>query len=179
MRVLLRLLAPLLGLAVAAAGLLLGIEVVAAWVHPPAATGLIVPWPQWRRTLETTTWSDFPVPQIAIAVAAVGLALLLVGLLARRSDIMLAPPAPEITVSTSPRVLARLVGRRVRAGEDVKSAGVTATKRRVAVTAQGWTDPDPQLRSSVQARVDELLDELPLQRRPRIRVNVPQVRESP
>ena len=36
MRVLLRLLAPLLGLALAAAGLLLAIEVVAAWVRPPA-----------------------------------------------------------------------------------------------------------------------------------------------
>ena len=40
MRVLLRLLAPLLGLGLAAVGLLLVIEVVAAWVRPAAGRGL-------------------------------------------------------------------------------------------------------------------------------------------
>ena len=38
----------------------------------------------------------------------------------------------------------------------------------MAVTAQGWAEPDPQLRAAVVARVAELLDELPLQRRPRV-----------
>jgi hypothetical protein len=52
MRLLLRLLAPLLGLALAAAGVLLVIEVVAAWVRPATGSGLLVPWPEWRGTLE-------------------------------------------------------------------------------------------------------------------------------
>jgi Family of unknown function (DUF6286) len=173
MRVLLRLLAPLLGLGLAAAGLLLVIEVVAAWVRSPVTSGLIVPWPDWRTTLENLTWADAPVPAIAIGVGVLGLLLLLLGLLARRSDIVLQPPAPEITVTTSPRVLARLVGRRVRGGDDVASAGVTASRSRVAITAQGWTEPDPQLRGSIEHRVAELLDELPLQRRPRVSVRVP------
>jgi hypothetical protein len=49
---------------------------------------------------------------------------------------------------------------------------VTASRRRVAVTAQGWADPDPQLRESIAAGVEELLDELPLQQRPRVTVRV-------
>ncbi len=173
MRVLLRLLAPLLGLGLAAAGLLLVIEVVAAWVRSPVTTGLLVPWPDWRATLENLTWAEAPVPAIAVGVGVLGLLLLLLGLLARRSDIVVEPPAPEITVTTSPRVLARLVGRRVRAAEDVATAGVTASRSRVAITAQGWTDPDPQLRGSIEGRVAELLDELPLQRRPRVSVRIP------
>ncbi len=172
MRVLLRLLAPLLGLALAATGLLLVIEVVAAWIRPSAGRGLVVPWPDWRATLAHLTWADPPVPFIAIGVAAAGLLLLLLGLLARRSDIVLEPPSPGITVTTSPRVLARLVGRRVRATDGVANAGVTASRSRVAVTARGWTDPDPELRGVVETRVSELLDELPLQHRPRIAVRV-------
>jgi hypothetical protein len=172
MRLLLRLLAPLLGLAMAAAGLLLVIEVGAAWVRQGAGDGLIVPWPDWRRTLETMSWADPPVPGIAVGVAAVGLLLLLVGLLARRSDIVLDPPSPGITATTSPRVLASMVGRRVRAADDVAAASVTASGRRVAVTAQGWSDADPQLSAAIEARVGELLVELPLRHRPRVVVRV-------
>jgi hypothetical protein len=172
MRVLLRLLAPLLGLAMAAAGLLLVIEVVAAWVRPGVGTGLVVPWPEWRTTLENLTWAESPVPGVAIAVAVAGLLLLLVGLLARRSDVVLDAPGPEMTVTTSPKVLARLVGRRVRTTEDVAGATVTATARRVAVSVEGWNDPGPELGSAVEARVSELLDQLPLHVRPRVSVSV-------
>lgn len=178
MRVLLRVLAPLLGLALAAAGVLLVIEVVAAWVGPTAATGLVVPWPAWRTPLEDLTWAENPVPGIAIGVAVLGLLLVLVGLLARRSDIVVEAPTPELTVTTSPRVLARLVGRRVRATDDVAGASVTASRRRLRVTAQGWGGAGPALRTAVGAAVNELLDELPLHRRPRVAVSV-QERKGP
>lgn len=172
MRVLLRVLAPLLGLAVAVAGVLLVIEVVAAWVRTPATRGALVPWPDWRAVLETVTWASAPVPGVAIGVAAAGLLLVLLGLLARRHDIPFAPPAPDVTVTTSPRVLARLVGRHVRAADGVAAATVTATRRRVRVGAQGWNDAGPELRDEVEARVAGLLDDLPLHRRPRVSVSV-------
>lgn len=178
MRVLLRVLAPLLGLALAAAGVLLVIEVVAAWVRPATGTGLLVPWPAWRATLEELTWAGNPVPAVAIGVAVLGLLLVLLGLTARRSDIHLDAPRPEMTVTTSPRVLARLVGRRVRATDDVAAASVTASRRKVTVSAEGFGDAKPTLRSDVTARVDALLDELPLHRRPRVAVAV-QVRKGP
>jgi hypothetical protein len=178
MRVLLRILAPLLGLALAAAGVLLAIEVVAAWVVPAATTGLLVPWPDWRATLENLTWADDPVPGIAIGVAVAGLLLVLLGLSARRSDVHLDAPSPEIAVTTAPRVLARLVGTRVRATDDVAGAAVTASARKVSVTAQAWGDPTPELRDTVRSRIDELLDELPLRHRPRVGVSL-QERKGP
>lgn len=178
MRVLLRVLAPLLGLALAAAGVLLVIEVVAAWVRPDASTGLLVPWPDWRATLENLTWANNPVPAIAIGVAAIGLLLVLLGLLARRSDVVLLAPTAEMTVTTSPRVLARIVGRKVRATDDVASASVTASRRKVAVSAQGWGEAGPALREAVTSGVGDLLDALPLHHRPRVTVSV-QERKGP
>lgn len=172
MRVLLRILAPLLGLALAAAGVLFVIEVVAAWVRPDATTGLVVPWPDWRASLENLTWANTPVPAIAITVAVVGLLLVLIGIAARRSDVHLDAPSPEIAVTTAPRVLARLVGTRVRATDDVAGATVTASARRVSVSAQSWNDATPELRGTVTSRVDDLLDDLPLRRRPRVSVSV-------
>lgn len=176
MRAVLRVLAPLIGLALAAAGVLLVIEVVAAWLRPlsdpGAPRGVVVPWPQWRAALEELTWRSDPVPAVAVGVAVVGLALVLVGLLARRSDVLMDGPEPGMTVTTSPRVLAQLVGRRVRATDDVAAASVTVSRRRIAVTAQAWGEADLQLPELIGERVDALLDRLPLHRRPRVSVSV-------
>jgi hypothetical protein len=171
-RVLLRVLAPLLGLAVAVVGVLVLLEVVAAWVRPDEGEGLVLPWPEWFAALGQTAWTDAPVPGIAIGVAVLGLLLVLVGLLARRHDIAVDGPAPAITVTTSPRVLARIVGRRVRTADDVAAASVTASRRRVSVAAEAWSDAGPELADSVRARVEGLLDEVPLHRRPRVTVTV-------
>lgn len=176
MRAVLRVLTPLIGLVVAAAGVLLVIEVVAAWLlpfQPPDARGwLVVPWPQWRAVLEQLSWRSDPVPAVAIGVGVVGLVLVLVALLARRSDVPLDGPEPGMTATTSPRVLAQLVGRRVRATDDVAAASVTASRRRVAVTVQAWGEAGQELRSAIAVRVDELLDELPLRHRPSVSVSV-------
>jgi Family of unknown function (DUF6286) len=172
MRVLLRVLAPLLGLALAMAGVLLVIEVVSAWVRPDTDGGLLVPWPDWGATLANLMWNESPVPGIAIGVGVAGLLLVFVGLAARRADLRLEAPSADMTVTTSPRVLARLVGTRVRASDDIVSASVTASARRVAVTARSWSDAPPELRETVVGRVEELLDELPLRRRPRVAVSV-------
>ena len=172
MRVVLRVLAPLLGLALAVAGVLLVIEVVSAWVRPDIDGGLLVPWPDWGTTLANLSWNESPVPGIAIGVGVAGLLLVFVGLAARRADVRLDAPTAEMTVMTSPRVLARLVGTRVRASDDIVSASVTASARRVAVTARAWSDAPPELRETVVGRVEEMLDELPLRRRPRVAVSV-------
>ncbi|MDQ4118406.1 MAG: DUF6286 domain-containing protein [Actinomycetota bacterium] len=176
MRVLLRVLAPLLSLAVAAAGLLVVVEVVAAWVAP-GPTGLLVPWPSWRDLMQNTQWTAGPVRWIAVAVAVVGLILLLIGLLARRHDIALRSPSDGITVTTAPRVLARLVGRRVRASDRIAAATVTASAKKITVRAQGrgtggGTLDTATVRTDARERVDELLGELPLARTPRVAVSV-------
>lgn len=170
MRVLLRTLAPLLGLALAAVGVLLVIEVVAAWVRPGSTTGIVVPWQAWQATLRDTTWSDGPVLVVSVCVGVIGLLLLLVALLARRHDVPLTSPTPAMTVSTSPRVLARLVGRTVRASDDVAAATVSASARRVVVRAEGWPEDEGSLKETVRARTDALIDDLPLARRPSVAV---------
>ncbi len=172
MRAVLRVLAPLLGLVLAAAGVLMAIEVVAAWVLPGSEEGLLVPWPQWGAALADLSWNENPVPAVAIGVGVVGLLMVIVGLAARRADLRLEAPSPDMTVTTSARVLARLVGTRVRASDDVLSASVTASARRVAVSARAWNDAPEDLRETIIGRVQELLDELPLRRRPRIAVSV-------
>jgi hypothetical protein len=179
MRVLLRVLAPLFGLAIAAAGVVLAIEVVAAWTRIDTdESGVIVPWPQWRTALEQLHWSDQPVPWIAIGVAVVGWIVMMVGAQARRVAIPLDGPASWMTVTTSPRVLARLVGQRVRKGDDVAGATVTASKRRIGIAAQGWGELDAEtskaLRASVAQDVDGLLETVPLRRRPRVALTVSQ-----
>jgi hypothetical protein len=172
MRGLLRVLAPVLGMALAAAGVLVVIEVVAAWVRPGMEGGVLVPWPDWMATLAGLSWNQSPVPAIAIGVGVVGLLLMIVGLTARRAVVQLEAPTVDMTVTTSPRVLARLVGTRVRESDDVVSASVTASARRVAVRALVWSDAPPDLRQVIVSRVKELLDELPLRRRPRVAVSV-------
>jgi hypothetical protein len=171
-RAVLRVLAPLLGIVLATVGVLVVIEVVAAWVLPGDEGGLLVPWPDWGNTLAGLSWSDDVVRGVAIGVGVVGLLVLLVGLTARRADVRLEAPSADMTVTTSPRVLARLVGARVRASDDVLSASVTASARRVAVTARAWNDAPEELRETILERVRELLAELPLRRTPRVAVSV-------
>lgn len=172
MRVLLRVLAPLLGLILAAVGALVIVEVVAAWIRPPDGNGLALPWPDWREAVEQTSWNDFPVAQVAIGVAVLGLLLVLVALLARRHDVPLAPPAPGVSVTTSPRALARIVGIRVRACDPVASAAVTASRRSVRVRAEGWDSQEGTLSGVVRDEVSAVLDDLPLATRPRVSVAV-------
>ena len=114
MRALLRILAPLLGIALAAAGVLVVIEVVAAWVLPETDRGLLVPWPDWAVTLASLSWNQSPVPGIAIGVGVTGLLLIIVGLAARRSEVRLEAPTADMTVTTPPRASVGL-GTRVRA----------------------------------------------------------------
>ncbi|MDL5156609.1 DUF6286 domain-containing protein [Actinomycetospora termitidis] len=170
MRFVLRLLSPLIGLVVAAIGAITTIEVVTAWLAP-ASSPLVVPWPAWRDGLDGLTWSSGAVRTIAIVVGVVGLLVLLVGLVARRHDVALTDPVPEVTVTTSPRSLARAVGHEVRSHADVVSASVVASQKKVVVKA-GTLDAPEDVRTAVRERVDEVLTRLPLAHRPRVSVSV-------
>lgn len=171
MRVLLRLLSPLLGVAVAAAGALLAVE--AGWVLTrPRAAPLLVPWPVWRDWLAGYAWSDTTVVVAGGALAVLGVALLALAAGARRHDVRLTDPSDDVTVVTSPRSLARMVGHRVRAEDGVRSASVTASARRIRVRVTSGLSTEAQLRPALTARVDELVADLPLARKPRVQVVV-------
>ncbi|MEV1293432.1 DUF6286 domain-containing protein [Pseudonocardia sp. NPDC049635] len=169
MRVLLRVLAPLVSLAVAGIGALLVIEVVAAWVSPGSGSGLLVPWRDWRSTAENILWTAQPVLWVAVAAIVAGVLLLVIGLLARRHDVALDSPSAGLTVATAPRVLARLVGSRVRALDPITAASVTASSGSVVVRARGRGEAGA-LREEARAAAAGVLDALPLTRRPRLTV---------
>ncbi len=170
MRFLLRLLSPLLGLVVAAIGVITLLEVITAWVAP-ASSPLVIPWPDWQAALTGVTWDSPTVRLVAIVIGIVGVLVALVPLVARRHDVRLTDPVPEVTVTTSPRSLARAVGHEVRSHSDVVSASVVASSKKVVVKA-GTLDAPDEVRAAVRERIDTLFTRLPLARRPRVSVSV-------
>ncbi|MGW5717807.1 DUF6286 domain-containing protein [Amycolatopsis sp. NPDC003865] len=171
MRVVVRLLSTLLGLAFAAAGALLALEVAWHWWRPASAP-LLVPWPRWRAELASLGWDAYAVRVGAGVLAAAGLVLLLCALTAGNRAVRLTDPADEVSVSTSPRSLARLVGLTVRAQDNVAGATVTASARRVRVRAKSTLEAEGELRPRLLETVSALLDDVPLARRPKVSVVV-------
>jgi hypothetical protein len=170
-RLLVRVIACLLGLAIAVAGALVVLEVAWAWVRPGRGP-LLVPWPEWRAYLEDLTWQSGTVRIAAGVLAAAGLLMLLIALTAHRRDVALQDPASDVSVQASPASLARVVGQRVRAEENVSGATVIATARRVRVRASSRLESEAELRPRLLAVVRETVQDLPLVRTPRISVVV-------
>ncbi|GAB2776533.1 DUF6286 domain-containing protein [Amycolatopsis magusensis] len=171
MRVFVRLLSTLLGLAVAVAGALLAAEVGWHWWRPAEAP-LIVPWREWQAELSTLNWTSGPVRLIAALVAVGGLILVLLAASARRRAVRLTDPAEEVSVTTTPRSLARLVGRHVRAEDNVTGASVTASAKKVRVRATSRLATERELRPHLLWVVRELVADVPLARKPRVSVVV-------
>jgi hypothetical protein len=173
-RLFVRLLSTLLGLAVAAAGALLVLEVGWYWWHPAraAVSGLVVPWPRWRESLAHIGWDSFAVRLTAGIVAASGLVLVVMAATARRRGVRLTDPASEVSVTTSARSLARLVGHTVRAQENVTSASVTASAKHVRVRAVSRLEGEGELRPRLRTVITDLLGEVPLVRQPKVSVVV-------
>ncbi|WP_216205541.1 DUF6286 domain-containing protein [Amycolatopsis aidingensis] len=171
MRVFVRLLSTLLALAVAAAGGFIALEVGWHWWRPADAP-LLLPWPSWQAQLSELQWTSTGLRLVAGITAATGLVLVLAALIARRRSIRLHDPAPSVSVTTSPRSLARLVGHRVRSQDNVDGATVTASAKKVRVRAVSRLEDEQQLRPRLAETVGELLGEIPLTKRPKVSVVV-------
>jgi uncharacterized protein DUF6286 len=171
MRLLVRLITALAGLAVAAAGALLAIEMVWALLRPGAG-GLLIPWPRVYYELSVLSWNDPPVRTAAAVLVVVGLLLLLIALSAKRKDIRLHDPAPEVTVTTDRRSLARLVGHQVRDQDGVAGAAVTVGAKRVQVKATAQFREPGDLHTRLTDTVEHAVDDLPLRTPPKVLVSV-------
>ncbi|MEV6910977.1 DUF6286 domain-containing protein [Amycolatopsis sp. NPDC051071] len=171
MRLFVRLLSALIGLALAAAGVLLALEVGWGWWRPGRGP-LFLPWDAWRDRLAELTWGGSSVRLAAIVAGVVGLLLILAAASAGRRAIRLTDPANEVSVTTSPRSLARLVGVTVRAQDNVAGAKVTASAKKIRVRAISRMETEGQLRPRLLETVSGLLDEVPLVRRPKVSVVV-------
>jgi hypothetical protein len=171
MRIVNRLLAAILALAIAGAGLLTAVEVLVAqtnWATPP----LLVPYDQWLTTLLAHAWKDTPVLLISIGVIVVGLLLILAAAADRDRSLRMIFTRPEIHASTSRRSLARALENEAAAVDGVGSAKAKVRRRKARVNAQiRIGDPDvisETLRTAIAAR----LRQLPLQNPPEVRIHV-------
>ena len=176
MRILVRLIVLVAGIVVAAAGALLVVETVWAWAGPGAA-GLLVPWQDLPAALGGTSWSQPPMLVAAVIAIVLGLLLLLLVGLSGRKEIRLHDPAPEVTVTTDPRSLARLVGHHVREQEDVTAASVTATRRSVRVKATSRFSSAGDLKPRLSDSTKRTVRDLPLRSAPRVAISVAPAKE--
>jgi hypothetical protein len=165
-----RLLAVLLSLAVVVAAVLLASEVV-RWAlgEPPW-----IPWHGWADTLVDLRTGDRSLLVTSAAAAVLGLLLLLFELTPRRPEAMATTPLADgfSTVATRQglRSAAETAARGV---SGVRSASADIRRRRVHVTARtrarGVTR---DVKAQVRAAVESTLDELQLERSPKVRVSV-------
>ncbi|RJQ85248.1 DUF6286 domain-containing protein [Amycolatopsis panacis] len=176
MRVAVRLLSTVLALAIAGGGALLALEVGWHWWQPDRGP-LLIPWPQWRTILSTVDWVSTPMRITAGIVVVVGIVLALLAFGAGDRKVPMTEPADGVSVSTSPRALARMVGIAVRAQDNVRGVSVTASARRVRVRATSRLESEEQLRPRLVETVTTVLDDLPLVRRPKVTVVVDSPRD--
>ncbi|RZS43635.1 hypothetical protein EV193_102616 [Herbihabitans rhizosphaerae] len=176
MRVVVRILSCLLGLALAVAGGLAVLEIAWAWARP-GDPALLIDWPRWRDELGSLPWNSTAMRVTAGVLAGVGLLLLLMAATARRKEVRLNDPAEGVSVTTSPRSLARIVGFQVRSADNVRAASVTASARKIRVRATTRLETEAQLQPRLMELVQETVDALPLVRRPKISVVVDSPRD--
>ncbi|MGH3439320.1 MAG: DUF6286 domain-containing protein [Sciscionella sp.] len=178
MRIAVRILAALLGLAIAVLGGLLLIEAAWHWWRPTSGP-LLVPWRRWQVDLSGWQWDSEGTQFTAAVVAVVGLVLMLIAALARQRSVRLRDPADEVSVSTSRRSVARLVGHRVRAEDGVRTATVTATARQVRVRATSQRHGEAELAPKLREVIGEQIERLPMLRRPKVTIVVDSPRDRP
>ncbi|RRO14790.1 hypothetical protein EIL87_18835 [Saccharopolyspora rhizosphaerae] len=171
MRLFARLITALAGLVVAAAGTLLAVEAAWALVRP-RSPGLIFGPAALRDALSGFTWTSPTVRAVAIALVVLGAVLLVVAITAGHRDLRLHDPAPEVTVTTDRRSLARLVGHQVRDQDGVAGATVTAGAKRVRVKAAARFRESGDLRQRLTSTAERAVGDLPLPRAPKVLVSV-------
>lgn len=174
MRLLNRVLAALLSLALAVAGTLLIIEVFADRInHRPA----VVHWHNAYHWLARTPWQQGSVRVVCIVLVVLGLVLLVAELKRSRVSRLKVESGPGENDPIDTAYTRRGVTAAVRAAvtdvDGISSAQVTVKRRSVqvqAVTSAGDKQSAQQLREPAQAAAQRRLDELALVAKPSLRV---------
>ncbi len=171
MRIVNRLLAAILALVIAGAGLLTAVEVLVAqtgWATPP----LVVPYDQWLATLRAHNWNDTPVLLIAIGAIVVGLMLILAAAADRDRSVHMTSERREIHASTSRRSLARALQHEAASVDGVGSARAKVRRRKARVNAQVRIGDPDVIAEALRAAISGRLQKLPLQAPPAVRIHV-------
>lgn len=171
MRLLSRLLAVLLGLGLAALGVLLILEVIwAARGLPP----LLLPYVPLARDMRAHQWDDLLVLAACALAALLGLLLVVSQLHRRRRlKVRLADTSPGMRAATTRRTVRQTARAAACAVEGVSEARARFRRRRVRVRVHTLLRKGEEpLAEQVRDRVAERLDRLGLARRPKVVVSV-------
>ncbi len=171
-----RLLALLLGLAVAAVGVVAAVEVMLVLLGRPQ---WLLPRSQWHRSLGAAEWADTAVVSTCAILLLVGFVLLLLQLQPRRpATLPLRSDAPQRTYTLDRRGLQEHLRQQAVADGDVLGARVRAYKRKAKVVASAPPDSDRSvLRARLQERLGTAIERLELDGSYRPSVSVEQARQ--
>jgi hypothetical protein len=165
-----RLIAVVLSLAVVVAAVLFAAEVVRWAVDSPPW----IPWHGWGDTLLDVRAGDPAVLLASVAAVVAGLLLLLLELTPRRPhDLATAPLGDDVETVTTRRGLRSAAQTAARSISGVRSADVDVRRRSVRVTARTkGRGMKHEIGDSVRDAVAATLDDLELERTPKVRVSV-------
>lgn len=158
MRTLNRLIAAVLAVGLIAAGLVAAIEIVlAALVLEP----IVVPYESWLDTGRTSAYGDRTVLTASVALAALGLILIILQVLRRRpQSLELLSKHDGAEAQIDRRSLERSAARAARDVDGVEKVRCRATARKLAVNAttgrEGTIGLDGKIRAAVEDRLTVL-----------------------
>jgi uncharacterized protein DUF6286 len=173
MRLLNRPLAFILAVALAAASIIVIIEVLAAAAH---ASPMVMHWPTWYHWAETTRWDALVVRVWSAILIAIGVLILAIELKPRRITRLPLRSGDEATEAALTRSgLAGTLRAAATSIDGITSATVTVRRRRVRVAAKSAARGHAAagaLKDPVTQAVRGRLDDLDLYRPPRLKVRV-------
>jgi Family of unknown function (DUF6286) len=171
MRLVNRLLAALLALGLATAGVLVVVEVIAARLDKPH---VVVNWRRIYHWGETTSLTQGSVRVACIVTAVLGL-LLLLAEVKRRRPTRLAAASDSIDAGYTRRGVATAIRQAVTDVDGINRAAVTVRRRRIRVQARtSGVEPytAESLRDPATEAAESRLSDLDLKRRPRLKVQL-------
>jgi hypothetical protein len=164
------LLSLLLAAALAAAGIVVAVEIALAGLGD---SHWLLPWPDWYRWAVDHTWTATPVAVTCWALAVVGLILLVFALAPYRPLTLEARPySPDVVSLVRRASLERSLQRAAQAIDGIVGAGVKVTRHTVRIKARSNRRDVAGLRDDVAQSVSARLDMLHLVPPPQVRVQV-------
>lgn len=170
MRILDRALSAALALALLAGGLVTAVELVLAGFD---RSPWLIPYDRWLATARTTPWSDAGVRLFCAGLVVAGLSLLVVEGLRRRPDAFaLAAQGSGVAAELDRRKLERWLVEQVEQVEGVVHAGAKVGARAAMVEVSSVGRDTAPVAVGVKEHAGRCLDQLGLDRPPRLRVKV-------
>ena len=170
MRIVSRLIAVAVALALAVGGVLVAVEIVIAEIPRDP---LVIPHDRWYQSARTNAWSSATARQISIGLVAAGLALLLLQLARRRPTVLAMEAGPSgHPAALNRRGIERSLVRAVSRVDGVGSAKAKISGKRTRVTASSSRRLPGDLEARVTRAAEQRLAELRLASPPPLSVSL-------